>query len=104
MGIYFKVTPEELEQIKQRMETAGIHNMSAYIRRMCLEGGITRITIPELADCSRYLHAASNNLNQIARRVNYGGGYYPNEIDEISQQLGDSNRRLGAILEALSKI
>ena len=37
-GIYFKVTDEERELIKQRMALANIRNMSAYIRKMCNPG------------------------------------------------------------------
>ena len=33
-GIYFKLTPEERKLIEQKMELAGIHNMSGYIRKM----------------------------------------------------------------------
>ena len=37
-GIYFKVTDEERELIKQRMSLANTRNMSAYIRKMCIDG------------------------------------------------------------------
>lgn len=32
-GIYFKVTDEERGLIEQKMALAGVHNMSAYIRK-----------------------------------------------------------------------
>ena len=103
-GIYFKLTPEERKLIEQKMELAGIHNMSDYIRKMCIDGYTVSLNIPELAECSKYLRAASNNLNQIARRVNSGGGYYPDEIDEISTKLGEANKLFGSIMGQLSKI
>ncbi|MBQ7656449.1 MAG: plasmid mobilization relaxosome protein MobC [Clostridia bacterium] len=103
-GIYFKLTQDERKLIGQKMELAGIHNMSAYIRKMCIDGYTVNLKIPELTECSKYLHAASNNLNQIARRVNSGGGYYPDEIDEISGKLKEANRLFGSILEQLVKI
>ena len=103
-GIYFKVSDEERAMIQRKMELAGIHNMSGYIRKMCIDGYTVNLKIPELAECSKYLRAASNNLNQIARRVNSGGGYYPDEIDEISTKLGEANKLFGSIMGQLAKI
>ena len=103
-GIYFKLTPVERKLIEQKMELAGIHNMSGYIRKMCIDGYTVSLKIPELAECSKYLRAASNNLNQIARRVNSGGGYYPDEIDEIREKLGEANKLFRKIMGQLSKI
>lgn len=103
-GIYFKVTDEERELIEQKMALAGVTNMSAYIRKMCIDGYTINLQIQELADCKKYLHAASNNLNQIARRVNSGGGYYPDEIDEIANALKENKKLFGEILEQLSHI
>ena len=37
-GIYFKVSEEDRKLIEQRMELAGIRNMSGYIRKMCIDG------------------------------------------------------------------
>ena len=103
-GIYFKVTDEERDLIKQKMEAAGVRNMSAYIRKMSIDGYVINLELPELAECAKYLHRSSANVNQIARRVNSGGGYYPNEIDEIRTDLAEGNRLLGKILEQLSKL
>ena len=37
-GIYVKFKPEEVEILHDRMKEAGVHNMSAYIRKMVLNG------------------------------------------------------------------
>ena len=104
VGVYFKVTPEEREILKEKMNEAGVRNMSSYIRRMCLDGSITHVAVPELSECSRYLHAASNNLNQIARHLNSGGEYYLNEVEEISNALKESNILFRHILEKLTNM
>ena len=80
-GIYFKVTDEERELIKQRMSLANTRNMSAYIRKMCIDGYTVHLQIPELTECAKLLRYISNNVNQIARRVNSGGAVYPDEVD-----------------------
>lgn len=103
-GIYFKVTDKERELIEQKMALVGVHNMSAYIRKMCIDGYVINLELPELAECAKYLHRASANMNQIARRVNSGGGCYPDELDEIKAALTEGNRLLGGILEQLSKL
>ena len=46
-GIYFKVTDEERRLIEQRMALMGVRNMSAYIRKMCIDGYIVQLQIKE---------------------------------------------------------
>ncbi len=103
-GIYFKVTDEERALIKQRMALMGVRNMSAYIRKMCIDGYTVHLQIPELTECAKFLRYTSNNVNQIARRVNSGGGVYPDEVDEITAKLAEASGLFGRILEKLSKI
>ena len=103
-GIYFKVTDEERALIEQKMALAGVHNMSAYIRKMCIDGYIVQLQIKELDECAKLLRYTSNNVNQIARRVNAGGGVYPDEVDEITAKLTEASELFGNILEKLSKI
>ncbi len=104
VGIYFKVSDEERKLIEQKMALAGIRNMSAYIRKMCIDGYVINLQIPELAECAKLLRSTSNNVNQIARRVNSGSGVYPNEVDEITSKLAKASGLFGNILEQLSKI
>ena len=103
-GIYFKVSEEDRKLIEQRMALMGVHNMSAYIRKMCIDGYIVQLQISELTECAKLLRYTSNNVNQIARRVNSGGGVYPDEVDEITAKLTEVSGLFGNILEKLSKI
>ena len=99
-GIYFKVTDEERRLIEQRMALLGIRNMSAYIRKMCIDGYIVQLQIKELDECAKLLRYTSNNVNQIARRVNSGGGVYPDEVDEITAKLTEAtNKHIGTTIE-----
>ena len=103
-GIYFKVSEKERKLIEERMELAGIRNMSGFIRKMCIDGYTVHLQISELTECAKLLRYTSNNVNQITRRVNSGGGIYPNEVDEISAKLTEVSGLFGNILERLSKI
>ena len=103
-GIYFKVSEEDRKLIEQKMALMGVRNMSAYIRKMCIDGYIINLQIKELDECAKLLRYTSSNVNQIARRVNAGGGVYPDEVDEITAKLTEASRLFGNILEQLSKI
>ena len=103
-GIYFKVTDEERKLIEQRMELAGIRNMSAFIRKMCIDGYVVQLQISELTECAKLLRYTSNNVNQIARRVNSGGEVHLDEVDEIAAKLTEASGLFGRILERLSTI
>ena len=52
-GIYVKFKPEEVDKLHNRMQEAGVQNMSAYIRKMALNG---YVIIPEWPDPDFYLH------------------------------------------------
>ena len=81
-GIYVKFKPEEAEILHDRMKEAGVQNMSAYIRKMVLNG---YVIIPEWPDLNRVisLHTRiSNNLNQYAKKANETGKLYEEDIAE----------------------
>ena len=63
-------------------------------------------SVPNLSDklCRESLRYTANNVNQIARRVNSGGGVYPDEVDEITAKLTEVSGLFGNILEQRSKI
>lgn len=86
------------------MELAGVHNMSAFIRKMSIDGYVVNLEIPELAECAKLLRYISNNVNQIARTMNSSGAVYPDEVNDICSKQGETNRLFGQILEQLSQL
>ena len=93
--IILRVTPEEKELIEQRMEQAGIVNMSSYLRKMAIDGHVIHLELPELEELVSLLRRSSNNLNQIAQRVNANGHFYESELTELRQtqdKLSDETR------------
>ena len=52
------------ELIKRRMDEAGIRNMSAYIRKMAIDGYVRRLDLKDVKEVSRLMGINSNNLNQ----------------------------------------
>ncbi len=84
--IHLRVSPDEYELIQQKLKQSGCGNLSAYLRKMATDGLIVNLDMPELKEISRQLRYNGNNLNQIAKRLNEGGGVYSEDISEIKEK------------------
>ena len=65
-----------------KMEQAGII-MSAYRRKMAIDGYVIKLELPELRKMISLLRRANNNFNQIAKHINATGRIYAEDMDEI---------------------
>lgn len=102
--LMFWVTPEERAQIEQKMAQLGTANMSAYLRKIAIDGYVVQLDLPELQEMVSLLRRSSNNLNQLAKRANETGRIYLEDIEDVKQkqeQLWDAAKE---ILRALSKL
>ena len=84
--VIFWISEQERDLIEQRMAQLGTVNMSAYLRKISIDGYIVKLELPELRDMVSLLRRSSNNLNQIAKRVNETGRLYNADIEEILQK------------------
>ena len=100
----FKATPEEDAIIQRKMETFGIKNQSAFIRAMALNGYVLKLDLPELHDAVRLMGSLSNNVNQIARRLNERGSIFETEIYDINDRQKELRTILSCILRRLDQI
>ena len=82
----FRVSPEELALIEQKMAQLGTKNREAYLRKMALDGYVVRLELPELKEMVSLMRYSSNNLNQLARRVNETGRIYDADLEDISRR------------------
>ena len=82
----FRVSPEELALIDQKMAQLGTKNREAYLRKMALDGYVVRLELPELKELVSLMRYSSNNLNQLARRVNETGRIYDADLEDISRR------------------
>ena len=103
-AVLLRVSEEELEQIRERMAVYGTTNMSAFIRKMAIDGYVVKLDLPELKEMTRLLSSYSNNLNQIARRVNASGNVYSSDLEEIRQNQEAMWQAADKIIRALAKI
>ena len=67
--VNFRVSPQELEMIEQKMAQLGTSNREAYLRKMALDGYVVKLELPELKELVSLMRYSSNNLNQLTRRV-----------------------------------
>lgn len=49
------IKPEERKLIEKRMKEAGIRNMSAYIRKIAIDGYVIRLDLSDLKEVSRLM-------------------------------------------------
>ena len=102
--IRFRVTPEEKSMIEEKMTQVGTSNMEAYLRKMSIDGYILKLDLPEIKEMISLLRRSSNNLNQIAKRVNQTGRLYGEDMDDIlrnQERLWQSANEILARLSAL---
>ena len=82
----FRVSPEELALIEQKMAQLGTTNREAYLRKMALDGYMVRLELPELKELVSLMRYSSNNLNQLARRAHETGRIYDADLEDISRR------------------
>lgn len=98
------VTPEERDQIEAKMAQLGTNNMSAYLRKIAIDGYVVQLDLPELREMVSLLRRSSNNLNQLARRANETGRIYPEDLADIRQNQAQLWESAKEILRVLSKL
>ena len=99
--IVFWVSEDEKELIQQKMELLGTGNMSAYLRKMAIDGYTVRLDIPELKEILSLLRYAGNNLNQLTRRVHETDRIYDTDLADIKN---GHDRILDAVEEVVKKV
>ena len=102
--LMFYVTPEERDQIEAKMAQLGTNNMSAYLRKIAIDGYVVQLDLPELREMVSLLRRSSNKLNQLARRANETGRIYPEDLADIRQNLAQLWESAKEILRVLSTL
>nr|WP_302975749.1 plasmid mobilization relaxosome protein MobC [Enterocloster clostridioformis] len=98
--VNFRVSPDELALIEQKMSQVGTKNREAYLRKMALDGYVVQLDLPELKELVSLLRRSSNNLNQLTRRVHV----YNADLEDIAQRQEQLWEGVKEILTQLSKL
>ena len=56
------------------------HALSAYLRKMALDGYVVKLDLPELKELVSLMRRSSNNLNQLTRKVHETGRVYDADL------------------------
>lgn len=101
--LYVWVSQDEYDTIRQRMEEAGIQNLSAYIRKMSLNGYVLNIDLTPVRELVSLQRRCAANLNQVAIHANTYG-VYPSEIAALQKDYAELWGRVSDVLEQLAAV
>ncbi len=102
--IKFWVTLKEREMIERRMAQTGIKNMRAYMLKQTIDGRVIHIELDSVNEMVRLLSNATNNINQIARRLNSTGNLYEQDVTDLAARYDELWAQTKEILQRLSAI
>lgn len=102
--ITFLVSENDRRLISEKMREASISNLSAYLRKMAIDGYIIKAELPDLDDIRSHIKKTSVNINQIAKRVNATGNIYAEDMFEIKKSQSEIYEQFDKILIKLSTL
>ncbi len=102
--IEVRLTRDEKELIHERMKKIPTKNMSAFIRKMALNGYIVVLDLSDVKEAVRLLRINSNNLNQYAHKANATGKVYQEDIEQLKKQHEEIWEVMNSVLMRLSNI
>jgi hypothetical protein len=102
--ILVMVTERERNLIREKMVQYGTRNMSAYLRKMAIDGFVVRLDMKDVGQMVSLLRRSSNNLNQYARRAHETGSIYEADVEDVRKDFERLWKVAGQILTRLSQI
>ena len=87
--IMLRTTKTEKNRIYEKMLGMGIRSLSAYIRKMALDGYCLHLDLKELQRMAYLLQMCSNNLNQYAKVANENGQIYTADLEDLRARLDE---------------
>ncbi|RKI76681.1 plasmid mobilization relaxosome protein MobC [uncultured Bacteroides sp.] len=85
--IIIRVTEEERALIEEKMQQIPTLNLSAYARKILIDGYIITLDLQEVKGHTAQLQKIGVNINQIAKRINETGRIYADDMDEIKRAM-----------------
>lgn len=102
--LQFYVSEQERELIQAKMELYGTGNMSAYLRKIAIDGYVVNLELPELGEMVSLLRRSSNNLNQLTKRVHETSRFYDADLEDLRRDydgLWDAAQKILSSLAAI---
>ena len=102
--VEFVMSEQEAELVKEHMAEMGITNLSAYLRKMAVDGYIIHLDMSDIQEMIRLLRICSNNLNQYTRRANETGSVYAADVEDLRTRLDDLWNGVDKLLRGFANI
>lgn len=87
--IIVRVTEDERTLIEEKMRQIPTMNLSAYSRKMLINGYIIVLDLQEVKAHTAQLQKIGGNLNQITKRINETERIYDNDMDELKRLMDE---------------
>jgi hypothetical protein len=104
ISMTFRVTEKERDYIRRRQEQTGIRNMRAYLLKMAVDGRVIQVELDSVKEMNRLLSNATNNINQITKRMNQTGNIYAADLADIQARQDEIWEQQMKILSRLNKV
>ncbi len=88
----------------KKIESLGIRNHAAYLRKMALNGYCIQLDLPEIRKMTSLLGRCSSNLNQYAKKANETGSIYAEDIRDLQMRLDEIWESAKEIMARLATI
>lgn len=85
----FFVTEPERDLILEKMNLLQTTNLSAYMRKMAIDGYIINTDYTDIKKQTAEIQKIGVNVNQIARRINMTGAIFAEDLQEIKEALAE---------------
>ena len=99
-----RLSEAEYARIQENMQELGTRNMSAYLRKMALDGYCIQLDTTDIKELVRLLRICSNNLNQYAKVANTSGTVFQEDIISRQIKLDELWTKAKEILSALAQL
>ena len=83
ISMHFWVSQEEYDLILKNMALSGSTNLSAFLRKMAIDGMVIRLDMTEIKELLKLLRRANANINQITKHLHETGRVYDTDLEEI---------------------
>ena len=92
-----KLTKADKALFEEKRKLATCSNMSHFIRKCVLAKEIYQVDLEPFRDLQGLLSNATNNINQIAKRINSTGIIYKEDISDIKKEIEHFSKELWQI-------
>lgn len=100
-GLLLYLNEEEMELLEEKCKLAKIKSKSEFIRRLIIDGYIIEVNFSELNRYNFLLSNISNNINQIAHRINETRSIYKSDIDSVKEEVDKLWQQQKSMLSSL---